>query len=170
MCPAVEGASEGGSLDSGALDMLAFRFAQAVAEAKKIGKGGPLTRDEHARALWARVYERLSEGRPGMLGAVRARSEVIVMRVATVYAVLDGRTQIGVEHLKAALAVWRYCADSARYVFGDAVGDPVADELLEALRARPDGMTRTEIRDLFGRHRHRSELNSWRRTTLNGNE
>ena len=88
-----------------------------------------------------------------MLGAVTARSEAIVMRLATVYAVLDARTQIGAEHLNAALAVWKYCADSARYVFGDAVGDPVADELLEALRATPDGMTRTEIRDLFGRHR-----------------
>jgi hypothetical protein len=63
--------------------------------------------------------------------------------------VLDGRTQIGAEHLRAALAVWRYCDDSARYEFGDAVGDPVADELLEALRSRPDGMTRTEVRDLL---------------------
>jgi hypothetical protein len=144
---------EGGSLDTGSLDMLAFRFAQAVTEAKTIGKGGPLTRDEPARALWREVYESLSEGHPGMLGAVTARAEAIVMRVATIYAVLDGRTQIGVEHLRAALAVWRYCEQSARYVFGHAVGDPVADELLDALRSRPEGMTRTEIRDLFGRHR-----------------
>ncbi len=69
-----------------------------------------------------------------MLGAVTARAEAIVMRLAVVYAVLDGRTHIGVEHLRAALAVWQYCEDSARYVFGDALGDPVADELLEALR------------------------------------
>jgi hypothetical protein len=88
-----------------------------------------------------------------MLGAVTARAEAIVMRLATIYAVLDGRTQVGVVHLRAALAVWRYCEESARYVFGDAVGDPVADELLDALRSRPEGMTRTEIRDLFGRHR-----------------
>jgi hypothetical protein len=144
---------EGGDLEDGALDMLAFRFAQAVTEARRIGKAGALTRDDDARALWHEVYLRLSEGRPGMLGAVTARAEAIVMRLATVYTVLDGRTQIGVEHLRAALAVWQYCEDSARYVFGDAVGDPVADELLYALRRRPDGMTRTEIRDLFGRHR-----------------
>jgi Protein of unknown function (DUF3987) len=144
---------EGGSVDDGALDILAFRFAQLVSEATRIGKGGPMVRDAEARQLWHEVYPRLSEGRPGMLGAVTARSEAIVMRVATIYAVLDGRTCIGLKHLRAALAVWRYCEDSARYVFGDAVGDPVADELLEALRSRPEGMSRTEIRDLFGRHR-----------------
>jgi hypothetical protein len=151
---------EGGDLDDGTLDMLAFRFAQAVSDARTIGKGGPLTRNDEARALWHEVYEPLSEGRPGMLGAVTARAEAIVMRVATVYAVLDGRTQIGVEHLRAALAVWRYCEQSARYVFGDAVGDPVADELLAALRSRPEGMTRTEIRDLFGRHRSGSRIDA----------
>lgn len=151
---------EGGDLDDGTLDMLAFRFAQAVADAKTIGKGGPLTRDDSARALWHEVYEPLSEGRPGMLGAVTARAEAIVMRVATVYAVLDGRTQIGVEHLQAALAVWRYCEQSARYVFGDAVGDPVADEILDALRSRPEGMTRDDIYNLLGRHRSRERTSS----------
>jgi hypothetical protein len=140
--------------------MLAFRFAQLVTEAKRIGKGGTLVRDADARRLWHEVYPQLSEGRPGMLGAVTARSEAIVMRVATIYAVLDGRTFVGVEHLRAALAVWKFCEESARYVFGDAVGDPVADELLEALRSRPEGMTRTEIRDLFGRHRAGSRIDA----------
>jgi hypothetical protein len=82
------------------------------------------------------------------------------MRVATIYAVLDGRTLIGEEHLRAALAVWKYCEASAIYVFGDAVGDPIADELLRALRSRPEGMTRTEIRDLFGRHRSGSGIDA----------
>jgi hypothetical protein len=91
---------------------------------------------------------------------VTARAEAIVMRLATIYAVLDARAQIGVEDLRAALAVWRYCEDSAGYVFGDAVGDPVADELLDALRSRPGGMTRTEIRDLFGRHCGGSRINA----------
>ena len=32
-----------------------------------------------------------------------------------------------VEHLRAALAVWQPCEDSARFIFGAALGDPVAD-------------------------------------------
>src|SRR5262249_6385408 len=52
----------------------------------------------------------------------------------------------------AALALWDYCEASARYIFGDALGDPVGDQLLRALRAAPSGLTRTQIRDLFGRN------------------
>jgi hypothetical protein len=38
-------------------------------------------------------------------------------------------------------------------VFGSSLGDPVADEILRAVRtAGQDGMTRTQIRDLFQRH------------------
>lgn len=50
----------------------------------------------------------------------------------------------------AALAVWDYCEASARYIFGDALGYPDADRILAELRATPEGLTRTEIRDSFG--------------------
>src|SRR5262249_54043770 len=63
-----------------------------------------------------------------------------------------------IEHLRAALALWEYCETSARYVFGDALGDPVADEILRALRNNPDGLTRTAIRDLFGRNRNADQI------------
>jgi hypothetical protein len=56
------------------------------------------------------------------------------------------------EHLAAALAVWKYAEDSCRHIFGDSLGDPVADVILRALRATPEGLSRTQIRDLFSRH------------------
>jgi hypothetical protein len=62
--------------------------------------------------------------------------------------------------LNAALAVWDYCYQSAVHIFGDALGDPVADELLRALRAAgSQGMTRTDIRDLFKRHKGAEQIN-----------
>ena len=75
------------------------------------------------------------------------------MRLASIYAVLDCSREIQRPHLEAALEIWRYAADSARFIFGNDMGDPVADEILRALRGAPDGLTRTQIRDLFGRHR-----------------
>jgi hypothetical protein len=58
------------------------------------------------------------------------------------------------EHLLAALALWDYSEKSARYVFGDATGDPVADQILEALRVvGKECMTKTEISHLLGRNR-----------------
>jgi hypothetical protein len=32
------------------------------------------------------------------------------------------------------------------------MGDPVADRIADALQHAPDGLTRTEISSLFGRH------------------
>jgi predicted transcriptional regulator len=58
----------------------------------------------------------------------------------------------------AGLAVWTYCLDSARYIFGDSLGDATADEILRALRSRNEGMTRTEIREHFGRHKSSAEI------------
>jgi hypothetical protein len=52
------------------------------------------------------------------------------------------------------LAIWEFCEASAARIFGQSLGDPVADEILRALQqVGTDGMTRTAIRDLFGRHR-----------------
>ena len=80
------------------------------------------------------------------------------MRLAVLYALLDLSAVIRLEHLRAALAMWKYCERSARYV-GSALGDPLADELLERLHsAGEDGLTRTQIRDALGRNRSGSRI------------
>jgi hypothetical protein len=38
------------------------------------------------------------------------------------------------------------------YLFGDAIGDPVADEILAQLRRAENGLNRTQIRELCGNH------------------
>ena len=69
-----------------------------------------------------------------MLGAIIGRTEAQVIRIALIYALLDQRDKIDLVHLEAAIAVWEYCEASARYIFGDALGDPIADEILQAVR------------------------------------
>ncbi len=97
--------------------------------------------------------------KPGLLGSVTSRAEAQVMRLALIYALLDCSPLIRPDHLLAALAVWGYCEQSAAYIFGDALGDPIADELLRAIRATGNqGMTRTEIRDLFKRHKGAEQI------------
>lgn len=119
---------------------------------------GELSRDDETRAVWAAVYPQLSEGAPGLLGAMTARGEAQVMRIAALYAVMDCSALIRVEHLYAALAVWDYVTESVAYIFGDSLGDPIADEILNALRSRPEGMSRTDLRDFFGRHRSSEQI------------
>lgn len=92
------------------------------------------------------------------------RAEAQVLRLSLLYALLDGVGVIRAEHLLAALAVWEYAEASARYIFGDALGNPIADRVLDQLRTAPEGLTRTEIRDLFGRHGKGSDIDIALRT------
>jgi hypothetical protein len=119
---------------------------------------GVLTRDAAAKELWAQVYPELSAGRAGMLGAVTSRAEAQVLRLAGLFAVLDLSAIVRPEHLLAALAVWRYAEQSARYVFGGSLGDQVADDILAALRRSPAGLSRTDIGRLFSGHRDAAQV------------
>ena len=146
---------EGGSLETVDLADVVRRLSETVRFARAAGE---LKRDPEARELWCLEYPTLSEGHPGLYGAITSRAEAHTMRLALVYALLDQSDRIGRVHLEAALAVWGYCEASCRFIFGSALGDPVADQLLSALRDQPEGLTRTQIRDLFGRHLHAGDL------------
>lgn len=139
-------ADGGGPIDWGPL---AEALKEAVASARSIGR---LQMHHDAQDLWHRVYGELSEPRPGLLGAVVGRAEAQVIRIALIYALLDQNAYIGITHLQAALECWRYAEQSARYVFADALGDPIADSILAALRQAPEGPTRTQISEMFGRN------------------
>ncbi len=118
---------------------------------------GELTLSPSARELWAHSYHDLSADRPGMAGALLGRAEAQVMRLSGIYAVLDRRSTIDLVHLKAALALWRHAEASTRLIFGDSLGDPVADTMLKAIRARGE-LTDSEISDFFKRHKSAAEL------------
>jgi hypothetical protein len=112
-----------------------------------------------ARAIWGKVYGDLSEGKPGMLGAVTARAEAQCIRLAVTYALLDGSSYLEAVHIEAALAIWRYSEASARFIFWTDLGDEDADIILRALTDTPAGLTRTEISALFGRNKEAGEIN-----------
>jgi hypothetical protein len=78
--------------------------------------------------------------------------------VAAIYAALDCSQVITTQHLLAALAIWDYCEASARFIFGDSLGDEIADALIQALSNSSVGMSRTEISNHFKRHKSASEI------------
>jgi len=124
------------------------RLRDALAWARTPRK---LAHDAGAFTLWEQEYEQLSTGHPGLFGALTARAEPYITRLALLYAILDRSMCVTADHLRAALAVWRFCAASVRYIFGDRLGDTVADGILDALRAAgADGLTRTAIYEQFG--------------------
>jgi DNA replicative helicase MCM subunit Mcm2 (Cdc46/Mcm family) len=140
----------------GELDTLAARLRERVIGARAIGE---MTMTTTARDLWTAVYPELAAEREGPLAEITARAEGQVVRLALIYALLDGNDRIDRHHIEAALAVWRFCEASARYIFGDVTGDATADAILKALRhAGEHGKTRTEIVDLFNRNKRSSEI------------
>jgi hypothetical protein len=112
-------------------------------------------RDSEAEDLWGHdesktgMYVTLNRDRPGLFGVVTARAAPQVLRLALIYSQLDEKSQISVKHLQAAHEVWRYCEESARYIFGEALQNDTANEILAALRREPNGITRTAMSSMI---------------------
>jgi hypothetical protein len=113
---------------------------------------GKVTLTPDARELWWHTYPQLTQPADGLLGQLTARAEAHVIRLALLYALLDGQKTIQPEHLHAALALWDYASRSAAWALGQATGDPLAEHIHAALARSPDGLTRTQIRDLCQRN------------------
>lgn len=146
---------EGGQLSSDSLTDIWMNLLTAVEFGREAGE---LRRDDDSRRIWHAVYPELSDGKPGLLGAVTSRAEAQVMRLACIYALLDQSAVIRPEHMMAALSVWQYCEQSAGFVFGTSLGDPVADDILRSLIGNPDGLSRTDIHRLFKNHRRSEQI------------
>jgi Protein of unknown function (DUF3987) len=146
----------GGALPEAELVELAQRVKAAADFARQVGRVGMTA---EAAEAWAAAYSELSAERLGLVGAIIARAEAQVIRLALIFALLDCTDTIEPAHLEAAMAVWAYCEASALRIFGNSLGDPVADDILRALRQGGSaGMTRTEIYNLFGRHRTSEQI------------
>lgn len=111
----------------------------------------PMERDEAANQLWERIYEPLQRDAPGIIGASTSRVIPYLMRLACIYALLDLSNVVRVEHLKAALAVWDYCYKSVVFIFGEQelTNDPIISKILGRLKEQSDGLSLTDINDLF---------------------
>lgn len=142
---------DGGSLTDADLAPLFARTEQAVAAGRITCE---VKRSPEARKLWHQVYPQLTTEYPGIFGAVTSRAEAQVTRLSLLYALLDESKEIRLQHINAALALWGYASASARHIFGDLLGDPIADRILKELRRqRSEGLTRTDITSgLFGRN------------------
>jgi hypothetical protein len=148
---------EGGSFDAIDWPPLQADLAAAIDHGKTAGEI-PLT--QAARDRWVQAYPKLSQEVPGLYGAAIARAEAHVVRLSLLYALLDGAARIDRVHIDAALALWGYAARSAKWVFGDTLGDPVADDIWQAIKNASEGLTRADIRDLFSRNKSAKAINA----------
>jgi len=148
----------GGAPSPELIEKLGQKTLQAIEVARPIKR---VTMTPEAAGFWEKIYPVLSKDQPGLLGAITARAEAQTIRLALVYALLDSSLQITQGHLEAAQAVWTFCDDSARYVFGDLVGEAFTDEVLRVLRsAGSSGISRIDLYQIFIGHRSKDKINA----------
>jgi hypothetical protein len=118
-------------------------------------------RDDTAERWWCdELYAELTPGDvpEGFIARMVARAAPQVMRTALIYCLLDAAPTITAGHLAAAMALWRYSLASVQHIFGDS-GDPDLEKLAAAVQgAGLSGLTFTQVRDLFGRHKSGAEV------------
>jgi hypothetical protein len=114
--------------------------------------GGEVSLSADARELWsAELYPDLSRGAPGNLGALTTRGAPIVRRLAHIFALADGATQVLPQHLRAARAVWQYSRDSLGDIYGEEPLSQLAQRLLDAIvDAGAEGIPITALRATTG--------------------
>lgn len=139
----------GGAPEQREVDALSDAVGNVLTFAESAGQ---MVFDTNARDLWVETYPELSRDRHGLGGSLTARAEAHVFRLALMYAVLDRAKGIGTEHLSAALALWKYSEESVTCIFGDATGNPLADDLLRLIRRSPNGASRTDMNTYLGRN------------------
>jgi hypothetical protein len=137
----------GGDVDEAVMNELGEETRAAIVGARLRKR---VTMTPAAHEWWKEVYRDLQVEAPGLCGYITARGDAQTLRLSLMYALLDQAEQIDCVHIKAALAVWEFCAGCAQRIFGDATGDPLADAVLLALRAAgKKGMSRRQISDHF---------------------
>jgi hypothetical protein len=141
----------GGNVDEDAFAALAARVAELLDAARVEGR---VTWSAEAAAQWdsGGTYAHLSRERYGLAGNLTSRAEAHVVRLALLYALLDGKREIGLAHLEAALAVWNYAEATAYRLFGSSTGDPLADDLLRYIRGATAGIGRWELHQCIGKN------------------
>ena len=81
----------GAAVEETVTGILGTKTLDASTAARAVGR---VTMDPGAIRLWEQVYPTLSEGLPGLLGAITGRAEAQTVRLALLYALLDHAPQI----------------------------------------------------------------------------
>lgn len=138
---------------NGVPDHIINPFIEKLNDAVRLARNrGLIPLDEEAKEIWAEIYRELSAGRPGLTGAMLARSEPHTRRVALIYALADSSDRVRTEHLKAALALWDYAEESVRLIFGNKTGDPLADRIYSIVKDAGGKADKLTVIDLLSRN------------------
>jgi len=121
----------------------------------------PLTRA--ASKFCTHLYLRLeNDRRIDFLGGMTRRAAAHIRRLAMILCLIDRENAVDVKHLQAAEAIWDFSQESARFIFKGYSLDQ--EKILRAAAEKNEGLTLTDVHELFKRHKSAE----WRRAQLRG--
>jgi hypothetical protein len=130
-------------LEESAIKHFRHIIVERIEFAKKLGQ---MKLGKKAGKLWGEIYPELTKEIPGVVGAVIQRSDILVIRLAMIYAIAAGHSMIMEEDMRAAYALVSYSMESARIMFNGTEPVTIKEKILRALRSEPNQqMSRTEI-------------------------
>jgi hypothetical protein len=132
---------------------------KSAADWSRRRKALELVRDPEASRRWHEVYADLGDRPDNAFGNITSRAEAQVLRLSLVLAMLDQSKVVKLDHLDAALDLWRYSEESASILFGEAFADRTTDRIIEAIRETGcAGLSRTGLNRKLSGHVKGAEL------------
>lgn len=140
----------GGTLSDAAWQGIGQEIGRRLTRARSVSE---MILDGQAADYWARLYDALEPRGFGAVAAATGRAAPHVRRLACLYALLDAEAVVRLSHLRAAVALWRYCEASTAYILGEAFGDPITQRVADLLQAAgPEGLKLANIHAGLGNH------------------
>ena len=142
-------------LDQDEYDYLVVVFQEAL---KKAMERELLVLDAEADQAWDSIYAAVSPQGKGSYRSMTTRGVPNVVRLALVYALLDESKFIQLNHLKAAVEIWRYNEDSVMYLYKGEGKAQMTREMLAAEKIENELRDKrvlegTSINRLFSSHK-----------------
>lgn len=137
----------------------AKRFRIAAAAGREMGT---VTVSEETAELFEAYHRPLAESLTAEneeLAQMSERALAYLIRIAALYAVADGRDEIGIEDFDSALALVTYSVETVQYVLPEVGGETLASKIKVALIAAGDeGLQTNELWDFVGRRYTKAQL------------
>jgi hypothetical protein len=151
---------EPGRLAPAEVDAFGTELRAAVTFARSAGE---VARSEAFRQRWDSLYN-IVESQPSggdVYDSLTVRASPQMLRLATIYALLDQSATMEPVHLSAAAALWEYSEASVAHIWGATLGDPDLDRLYSAVSAAgAAGLNRTQVSEVFSKNKARYELDA----------
>jgi hypothetical protein len=152
-------------LDEDGVQVIANEIADSLEKVQKVGDLRVRLRPS-AAVLFKDLRKQIlpNENDSALFRGMANRADVQLLRVAAIFALIDGNMYVHEKHLRAAYAFVKYSNDTIRYLWKDKVTadlhseggkavDNLGQQLLDALaKVKEKGMSKLELRDAVKRN------------------